>query len=298
MQRRKKLLFLLFILVFSNLNLSKFKNSIANPSYVTIIPYSGGLLPAENVSLSLTNANIIIDADMSNLNYHGPIKINANYTIFNPDEDINITIGAPFTFHTPENCSVLLNGTDVTYDIIYDDELYDYQIDIWNQYLHNRSSYEIIDFFPFDGFWIIVNVSIPQNTEVILSYEFQTPQESWYIVEGYYKIVYDVGTARLWNGNITEKVEITVYGHLPNSIYEPELCVISDLLEGKSYCWNWDNQRIEIDYVGLYYYFNFDDYYNPFYFGIKISLMTVVTLLGISVILVKKYYRKSKFRSN
>lgn len=298
MHIKKKLLLLSLFLFFSNLNFISFEYSIANPSYVSIIPYSGGLLPAENVTLSLTNANIIIDSDMTSLNYPGPVSFKGNYTIFNPDEEINLTIGAPFTFRSPENCTVLLNKTNIPYDIVYDHHLDDYQIDIWNQYLYNRSFYDFSDFYFFDGFWIIINISIPQNTEVILYYEFQSPQYSWYIVEGYYKIVYDVGTARLWNGNITETVELSVHGHLPNSIYEEESCIISDISNGKSYCWNWNNQRIEINYVGMYYYFNNNDYYNSFYNSIKISLMIGATLLGVSLILLKKYFKRKSLKSN
>jgi hypothetical protein len=235
---------------------------------------------------------------MSSLNYPGYVKFEGNYTIFNPDEDINITIGAPFHFHPPENCTVLLNGTSSIYDIVYDNQLYQYQIDIWNQYLYIRSSYDIDNFF-FNGFWIIINISIPQNTEIKLYYEFQSaPQYNYYLIEGYYKIIYDVGTARLWNGNIIENVDIRVHGHLPNSIYEKESCTITDLSDGKSYCWNWNNERIWINYVGLHYYFNSNDYYNSFYNSIKISLMIGVTLLGVSLMLLKKYFKRKNLKSN
>ena len=93
-------------------------------------------------------------------------------------------------------------------------------------------------------------------------------------------------------------MELRVHGNLPDNIYEEQLCTISDISDGKSYCWKWDMERIEINYVGLNYYFNDDDFYNPLYYTIKISLITVTTLLGITLILGKKYYRRNNIRSN
>ena len=300
MKRNNKIALFLLFLMFNNLNFLIPKDSSANISYVTISPYSGGLIPKENVTLSLISADVLIDVDMFNLNIPGRRSYNANYTIFNPGEAVNITIGAPFCSFQAENCTVCVNGTSISFDVIND-----YQIDydnnefaIWNQYLYNRSNYQINPWPYLGGFWILCNISVPQNSYLNLEYEFYSPQRSRYFVEGYYNIIYDVGTARLWEGNITESVVINIHGHLPHHIYEEQSCLISDISDGKIYQWGWDNERVEVNFVGLYYYFNDDDYYNPLYYTIKISLMAVPTLLGVGLVLGKKYYRKRSTNTN
>lgn len=288
MNKTKKLILVLIILLLTNLNTFIIDKSVANLSYVNIVRYSGGLLPKENVSLSMTSANVIINADTSNLKYLGAISFSGNYTIFNPDQDINFTIGAPFEFFPPENCIVLVNGTSIPYDIINDYQI-DYQEEsqIWNQYLYNRTGVIY-------GFWVLCNISIPKNTSIKLQYDFITPKPTHDELEGYYDIIYDVGTARLWNGNITESVEIRVNGHLPDSIYNEQSCVISNILNGKKYCWDWRDERIEINYVGLNYYFNFEKEYITLYNSIRITLILVTSLVGVAFILIKKYYKKNK----
>lgn len=226
--------------------------------------------------------------------YPGPESFNGNYTIYNPKESLNLTIGAPFAFFQIENCTVLVNGTSVPF-ITKNDYQIDYANEsrIWNQFMYNRS----LPTYLFFGSWILINISIPEKTYLNLEYKFHSPRHSRYIVEGYYYVIYDVGTARLWNGTITETVEINVHGNLPISVYEGQSCTISDIFDGKSYRWEWNNENIDVNYVGLYYYFNFDDYYNPLYYSIKISLISIITFLSIGSVFLKKKYRKKIIRS-
>ncbi|MFW9826740.1 MAG: hypothetical protein ACFFEY_03860 [Candidatus Thorarchaeota archaeon] len=283
--------FLLFFLVlFSNLFIIKSNIIIANPLAVPEYRYSGGLLPPENVSLSLVSAKVVIDADTSNLRYLGKISFKGNYTILNSGNDLNITIAAPFNINPENNLTVLINNTLVPSDILYSDEL---QSELWLEYVENISTY-----FLTPRYWILSNISIAKNDTTDIYYEFNHPEPIYSRDLVSFDIIYDVGTARLWNGTITEKVEIKTHGYNPRSIYNEDLCQISDILDGKSHTWEWVDERIEIDIVGVYYYYWIQDEYEQIYFNIKIMLILTVSILGIVSIIVKILYsRKNKKRS-
>ncbi|MFX1593855.1 MAG: hypothetical protein ACFFCL_14270 [Promethearchaeota archaeon] len=288
MNRKKEITLLSIILLLTNLNIIIINKSVADPAPIPITSYSGGLLPKENVTLSLISANVLIDADTSNLKYLGGISFNGNYTIFNPDDDINLTIGAPFEFYPVENCTVLVNDTSIPYSIIHDHDIdEEYDSEIWNQYIYNRS---LVD----QGFWVLCNISINRSTYMKLQYIFNIPKPEFPYTFGYYRIIYDVGTARLWNGNVTETVKIRTHGNIPNSIYNEDLCVISDISDGKCYQWDWNEEKIEINYVGLNYYFDFQNEYNYVYYSMKIMLIFVPPIFGVIIILINKLYKRKR----
>jgi hypothetical protein len=130
--------------------------------------------------------------------------------------------------------------------------------EVWNKYLEN------ID-FPVRKFYLF-NVTIPANNSVVISFSCESIERSvrGLIKDfGYYEIIYDVGTARVWNGNITEIVAFEVYGRLPDYCYHEEDCNISDLNNAKipilsrycnkCYSWEWNNEMIEFNSVGIVY---------------------------------------------
>ena len=74
----------------------------------------------------------------------------------------------------------------------------------------------------------------------------------------YLNIYYDVGTSRAWNGTISERVEFKVYGKTPDSYSSSRNCTISDITNGKSYAWEWEDEIINSNIVYITY-----SYYNP-----------------------------------
>jgi len=284
MIKRIKLITFFLIIIFSNLNVFLSQNSIANPIYIPDVTFSGGLLPKENYSLSLISANVEIVADTSNLKLLGEIHFNGNYTIFNPENDINITIGAPFNFYPIDNCTVLLNGTNIPFTIKNDNEIFDEEnCEILQQYMVNTNELP-----SFNIFWVLCNISIPKNSSIRLEYKFNTPRPKSTERVKYFYIIYDVGTARLWNGNITEVVEIIVHKNLPTSIYSENLCDTSNILNGMSYRWEWNEERIEVNYVGLHYYVDLSNEYDYLYNSIKFTLILVVSIVGIILLIIKR----------
>ena len=70
--------------------------------------------------------------------------------------------------------------------------------------------------------------------------------------------------SRAWNGTVSERVEFKVYGKPPDyySSYRKDHfeynCTISDITNGKSYAWEWENEIINVNSVYISY-----SYYNP-----------------------------------
>lgn len=259
----------LLVFMITSLHVSFFTPVFANPAPVHLMYYSGGLVPNENVSISILHAEVLIHADTSNLDSLGEMKFSGNYTIFNHGSHLNISIAAPFLFYPTNNCSILVNGSITPYLLYYE---WEDEAESWNPYLVNRSELSL-----YDHFWLVINVSIPENVSLELQYRFSTPSNLYFTKWGRYYLIYDVGTSRLWNGNITEHVEINIHGNLPNTIYNEEECVVQDIYDGKNYNWNWDNKRISVNYVGVSYYFDNRDNneYNVFF------VLLIATPLGV-----------------
>ncbi|MFX1390556.1 MAG: hypothetical protein ACFE9Z_10870 [Promethearchaeota archaeon] len=285
-----KILIIFIVFVLIHQNFGKIYISVANPVVAPIYRYSGGLLPQENVSLSLLTANVKIETDTSDLKYLGGISFQGNYTIFNPKNDLNLTIAAPFSINPENNLNVLVNDTSIPSDILYFNEV---ESQLWEDYIGNISWGNLLP-----RYWILCNISIPKNEILEIKYEFITPKPTYSNDYVSYDIIYDVGTARLWNGTITEKVDIRTHGHSPNSIYNIQLCNISDIFDGKSYTWEWIDERIEINFVGLHYYYDGRYEYNSFYSYIKTCLLSSISLVSLVVIIANFYKRRKNIRMN
>ena len=294
--KKKLKLFISFLILFltsSYIFLSQ--ATTANPLYIPEVTFSGGLIPKDNCSLALLSANVKIDVDTSNLRFRGKIHFNGNYTIFNPESDINITIGAPFEFRRLDNCTVLLNGTKVPFITIAGNKLeQEYNSEIWEEYLVNELPY-YHELAYFRESWVLCNISIPKNSSIKLEYDFIVPRAKFTQLIRYYYILYDVGTARLWNGNTTEIVEINVNDNLPTSIFSEDLCDVSNISNRMSYRWEWNNERIEINFLGLYYYLSFLHEYDYLYTSIKLYILLIISIVGI-LLFIKKYNSSIKIK--
>lgn len=274
---------LFLILVIISVNASLFTRVCSNPAPVHLMYYSGGLVPDKNVSISILHAEVLIHANTSDLDSLGEMFFSGNYTIFNRGSNLNVSIAAPFLFYPTNNCSILVNDTITPFLFYYE---WEDEAESWNQYLVNRSELSLQDHF-----WLVCDVSIPENASLELQYRFNTPSDLYFPKWGYYYLIYDVGTSRLWNGNITELVEINVHGKLPNTIYNEEECIVQDIYDGKSYNWNWDDERISVNYVGVSYYFNnMDDNGNIID---VILVIFITTLLGVLSIITYKILKRS-----
>jgi nitroreductase len=246
-KKRSLLLILSFSLIIHNLfNL----NSIANPLPVDI-PSLGNIFPKENTVCSMTNASVVVDIDATNLLNNISFSFEGNYTIYNPGDTINLTIGAPFSRMSirPDSiCRVKINDSLIPYIIIEPPSTNEwFNATYWFRYIW--ANY-------FDLMFLLCNVTIPKNTSIILEYTFDTNLTSNINNLHELTINYYVGSSRAWEGVINEAVEFKVYGKTPDEFYNRS-CTVSDLLGGKRYLWQWENERIYDNSVYIIYYGNY-----------------------------------------
>ena len=262
----------LFILFWSMLSF----NSNANPVPIAS-PELGGLIPKEDTNLSMTNANVIVEIDATNLNKIIDFSFSGNYTIFNPSEMINVTIAAPFSnMIYSENIigDISLNDSSIPFSIRpfnFSDSLW-LESSLWKEYLQGSG-------IPYVTF-LICNITIPENTSITLEYTFDSNITVDLRALGELFFRYDVGTSRVWKGNVTESVEFRVFGKTPDEFYNNS-CTVSDLQDGKIYLWEWKNEIIYDDYVYIMYYGNYSwpSYFIPFgnsFLTIKIIFVFVL----------------------
>jgi hypothetical protein len=222
----------------------------------------------------MTNASVIVDIDATNLMNNINFSFRGNYTISNPSEEMNVTIATPFSrmdIGPNSLCNIKLNGSIIPYNIID----FDYSgSDLWDAYF---------DYLSYDLMLLICDITIPENTSIILEYAFDAKlttnlnnlHELW--------IFYIVGTSRAWEGKITESVEFKVHGKTPDEFYNHS-CKLLEQSNGTSYLWEWENEIIYDDAVFIIYYGNYSS--DPFIplFGSLVSTFLICAIIIIGIV--------------
>lgn len=237
---------LIFLLLVINLDAKSLESS-ANPLPGPEILDMGGIVHDSNNSLNLVNADVVLTIDSTDFQNNISMLFNGNYTIHNPTNTTeNVTIYAPFSFqgdNIESGWQVAVNGTPTDFSSVWADSLNS-----------NLSSY-FENYTAYIAFYIVINITILKETSQVISYRLYKTMENPLYYTDYYSIRYIVATARAWKNYITEKVEFKVQGKLPTSYteYTEKSCSISTIPNGKSYSWNWDNESIKDDIVGINY---------------------------------------------
>lgn len=278
--------FLLFVLIVFSVLPSRISNSRADV-VEAYIKGTGNFLPAENCSLIMTNASVVFNIEhRTNRIYLG---FEGNYTIYNPNESLNITLVAPFStdFSNLEStCMVKVGGNDINISFIEVD-LYESS---WEQYFESSPEWSNRRKF------VVINTTVAENSSIELEYSFDAYTVDPNSVD-VLEIYYDVGTSRAWNGSITERVEFRVHGKLPDSysnctenVFDYN-CTIKEIEDGKSYAWEWLNKVITTDSVSI-------EYRNPWRYilGRILPFIIIPSVWGTIIILIVIIRRRVKRR--
>ncbi|MHA2391864.1 MAG: hypothetical protein ACXAEX_07830 [Promethearchaeota archaeon] len=240
-------------------------NSTANPLPIDTASL-GVIVPKDDTSCSMTNASVIVDIDTTDLMNIINFSFSGNYTIFNSGETENITIAAPFSrmnIELDSTCNVKLNDSIISFEIIESSQLAWDLLDDYQVYMY-------------DAMFLICNITIPKNSSVILEYEFNANLITNLNNLHELTIYYYVGTSRAWEGGITESVEFKVHGKIPDEFYNNSYssCIVTELPDGNSYLWEWNNEIIYDSDVYIVYYGNYS--YNPFIIYIPFSIVIII----------------------
>jgi hypothetical protein len=245
---------------------------------------TGSFFPVENCSLIMTYANVAFDVNYPDIFNNIDLSFNANYTIYNPNDSLNITLIAPFStsFNNLEStCSIKIAENNIPFNVKeYDFYDFPWDIDLYlylDEYSQTRRKF------------IIFNASIANNSSIKIEFEFKAVlSNKFYDSNDILRIFYDVGTSRTWNGTITEQVEFRVKGKLPEDF--SDYCIISESANGKSYAWEWENERIMINSV-------FISYKNPwstFRRLLPFIIFPSMVLVPIIIVLISRRRKKRK----
>jgi len=251
MKKNKSLnILLIFILLVINVDVKSLE-SFANPLPAPKLLDMGGIVYDNNNSLNLVDADVVFTINSTDFPNIISILFDGNYTIRNPtNTTANVTIYAPFAF--PEasiesEWQVAVNGTPTEFSSVSHFSLNSNLSSYFENYTSYISLYEV--------YYIVINTTILKETSQVISYRLYRTTENPLSDTTHYSIRYIVATARAWKNNITEKVEFKVQGKLPTSYTEftEKKCNISIIPNGKSYSWNWDNESMNDDLVGINY---------------------------------------------
>ncbi len=298
---RKKCAVILIILVFHSITIHI--NVIqSNPIYIggdTI--EMGGLLPSSTSNnLSMIEAEVLMKIDSTNYeNKTIEVEFYGKYQIANPNETIELIIAAPLNIEFTGN----YYNNDTRYDIQINDTLQIFvdenEINFSLSILENITGWEnyLADY---NYYWFfITNVTFPGYTTTELIYTWNA------IVEfddssNYAIFYYDVGTARGWKGNLTERVTCEVQGEQPTSYTDQKYgilskpCIVTEFGSGKNYSWFWENEAITDYYVGVEYDFSSNrgiSLLNAVIMGVTLSL-SILTIIIVFVSIIKKRRKK------
>ncbi len=274
--------------------LSNFINSV--PKMVAPIPpplYSyqliSEILPNRTLSLNLLNRNVVIKINASNYPDNVQIDFNANYTIFNAENDSNLTLGLPFFLRinvSKSNFSVKLNNVPI-----------DFVLENYTQGATNSSEFDL-DFFShfINEKPVIVikcNITILKYESIKIEYDFNGIVDFWDdIYFGYY-----LNASKTWNGNTTGRVEFRVFGKVPSFFTSGDYHgnkQVSDIIEGISCIWEWYNLKVNTLVFGIEYY-SYNFYPNLTIYDIFIIIINITAyILIISAIIYFIVKRKSR----
>lgn len=246
------LLLSIYLLPFSSINLSK------ADAFITRVDCStGGIIPSNySHDLMMTNADVTMDINVIDYKKEFQVNFEGTYTIYNPNSTVSYYIAAPFTEQFSDlsySLSLKVNNTDVNYIIDYLEQA---KIIEWNEYFYGYYSSRI---------FIISNITFQEKTNTVIEYKWNSTVEiDLSYSSGYYSpqetiLIYDVGTSRSWNGNITEHVEFKIHGRQPSSYtgYSENMGSSSFQVikteKGKSYLWEWEDEIIEENSIGVIY---------------------------------------------
>ncbi|OLS32869.1 MAG: hypothetical protein HeimAB125_04420 [Candidatus Heimdallarchaeota archaeon AB_125] len=250
LNRKLSVFLFTFLLLFGSFWIVNKNNRIvANPLNV-FVESAGGLLPGNDTDLQMVEANVVMDIDETyGENGSFAVSFDGNYTIFNPNETLEIMIGAPFlTVYEglTDSLKIEVDGIETEYDIVY----YNYNNDSATPWMNYFQLYIVQE-----RYFAICNITFSGQSNTTIRYRFDSITNFRYTEEVIW-ITYDVGTARAWDGLLTEYVEFNVYGKQPTYYYNNTAnTTVTEIENGKSYLWSWEKiDEIRTDYVFIEYF--------------------------------------------
>lgn len=234
-------------------------NGIVLPLHITAPPPSlpdqfiADIFPSTNTTVRLININTMITIDATDFYNKIVINFNGNYTLFNPENTTNLTLILPF--------SLCLDVQNSTFEASVNDTLIPFEV-ISNTEENLTSTGVSLDFLSnfvvhFPITLITSNLTLLENNTYVINYQFSGSIPKPLGLRNLFHMAYYLETARVWKGNLTQRVEIKVFGKLP--IYGTAggydgVGQVSDIQGGQSVLFEWNKGKVDTIYIGIMYY--------------------------------------------
>lgn len=204
-----------------------------------------------NTTVCLININTIITINATDFYNEIGINFDGNYTLFNPENTTNLALILPFSLCIDIQNStfgVFVNETQIHFEVLSNTE-------------ENLTNTEVnLDFlykFPLHCPITLItsNLTLLENTTYIINYQFSGSIPKPLGLQNLFYMAYYLETARVWKGNLTQRVEFKLFGKLP--IYSGGIDMdrqISDIPGGQSVLYEWNKGKVDTIYVGIIYY--------------------------------------------
>lgn len=258
-----------------------FTNVIVLPLNITAPPASlpdqfiADIFPSTNTTVRLININTMITIDATDFYNKIGINFDGNYTLFNSENTTNLTLILPFSLCIDiQNATfeVSVNDTQIPFEVLSNTE-------------ENLTSTGInLDFFKFFVVHcpitlITSNLTLLENNTYVINYQFSGSIPKPLGFRNLFYMAYYLETARVWKGNLTQRVEFNVFGKLPIygivGEYDGDW-QISDIQGGQSVLLEWYKGKVDTIYVGIRYYGSTSE--NVF------GIVTIIVLNGLAYI--------------
>ena len=241
-------------------------NGIVLPLNITAPPapipdqFIADIFPSTNTTVSLININTMITINATDFYNKIGINFDGNYTLFNPENTTNLTLILPF--------SLCMNAQNSTFEASVNDTQIPFEV-LSNTEENLTSTGINLDFLKYFGVHcpitlITSNLTLLENNTYIINYQFSGSIPKPLGFQNLFYMAYFLETARVWKGNLTQRVEFKLFGKLPK--YGSVSIVdgydegyygdwqISDIQGGQSVLIEWNKGKINTIYVDLRYY--------------------------------------------
>ena len=234
-------------------------NGIVLPINITAPPapipdqFIADIFPSTNTTVRLININTMITIDATDFYNKIVINFNGNYTLFNPENTTNLTLILPF--------SLCLDVQNSTFEASVNDTLIPFEV-ISNTEENLTSTGINLDFLKYFVVHcpitlITSNLTLLENKTYVINYQFSGSIPKPLGFRNLFYMAYYLETARVWKGNLTQRVEFKLFGKLPIygavGEYDGDW-QISDIQGGQSVLIEWTKGKVEMIYVGIRYY--------------------------------------------
>jgi hypothetical protein len=185
------------------------------------------------------------------------INFDSNYTLFNPENTTNLTLILPFSLCIDIQNStfeVSVNDTQIPFEVLSNPEE---NITITGVNLDLLSRF----FLQCPITLITSNLTLLENNTYVINYQFNGSIPKPLGLQNLFYMAYYLETARVWKGNLTQRVEFKLFGKLPIYGTVSAGCggydgdwQISDIQGGQSVLLGWNKGKVDTIYVGVKYY--------------------------------------------